>query len=469
MTGSEITAERPMRHISRWKVFGVFCLVVFLFFFGVVFIPWDVKAPNDADLQYTPLTLEPGKNAFTYLEAAGKMQVIEFSATATRPCQDWIKLPSRIGSPSEEWNPAFADEVLAANVAVFPEVEKGLACEHYAHPVGYDWSARLPWLRQHRDLVSLLLLKSKRVQLTGDSIAAAHAVSQAWLLSEKVANNASYLIVWQVGINCQHDALERFDEIISDVKTPESVLRNCLVQLTCWDPQRLSGGYKQAMQVEYQMVITAINHPCVRHDYLRNAEREPRYLVMVPYCFKPKMTAGLFAPYYRHLIGNADRTYVGMSLNYPGRPKDPLKVLDKAEMFINPNSIGKIMFFLRVLAFDVSTLKKYQLEASVAALRMKIALRLYEQKHGRLPDDLKALIPDLLKEIPRDPYDGQPFRYSKTERKVWAVGRDLKDDGGKMKDDRIMVDLLGSDLVLPLGTREMKPTPPPPLGNKPKE
>jgi hypothetical protein len=110
--------------------------------------------------------------------------------------------------------------------------------------------------------------------------------------------------------------------------------------------------------------------------------------------------------------------------------------------------------------------KKCQLQASIAALQLKIALRLYEMKLGQLPDNLNALVPDYLPEIPKDPYDDQPFRYSKTKKKVWAVGSDLIDHGGKAMFDVIMTDRSGGyDLVMPLDPRDPNPPPaaiPPP-------
>jgi hypothetical protein len=93
----------------------------------------------------------------------------------------------------------------------------------------------------------------------------------------------------------------------------------------------------------------------------------------------------------------------------------------------------------------------------VAALRLKLALRQYEKKHGEFPDDLKILVPEWIKEIPRDPYDDQPFRYSKPEKKIWAVGCDLVDRCPEGLEFMHYRRLHNGDLVMPLGTREMKP------------
>jgi hypothetical protein len=40
------------------------------------------------------------------------------------------------------------------------------------------------------------------------------------------------------------------------------------------------------------------------------------------------------------------------------------------------------------------------------------------------------LVPDSLPAVPRDPFDGAPFRYSAGRRLVYSVGENLVDDGG---------------------------------------
>jgi hypothetical protein len=473
MTGSEITAERPMRHISSWKVFGVFCLVVFLFLFGVVFIPWDVQAPNDADLQFKPLTLEAGKNAFTYLEAAGSMCVTKFPK-AGEPDRDWTNLSDLIGSKSEEWDPAFADEVLAANESAFKELEAGLACERYASPQFKDVTIiHLSGLQKYKQLTQLLCLKSKRAQVSGDYAAAASSATQAFRLGQLVTDDANLLIEWLVGIAYESIALARMNEIIADVKTSEPVLRDLLAQLDRWNPKGIERGYRQAMQEEYR--FGKVTHEMLRHG---NAAKifdpnDPfRYWCRVPYCFKLNMTTRMMVPFYRNLIENADRVYAKTNFDYPGMLKYPSGTPDRVALYMSPNSAGKVMLLQLTPALEKALTKKYLIQANVAGLRLKIALRLYEQKHGQLPDDLKALVSEFIKEVPIDSYDGQPFRYSKAERRVWAIGSDLVDNGGNMRDDTEMVDAVPSrkcDVGLRLETREMKPTPPPPPGSKPKE
>jgi hypothetical protein len=68
------------------------------------------------------------------------------------------------------------------------------------------------------------------------------------------------------------------------------------------------------------------------------------------------------------------------------------------------------------------------LRSGVAAL----AVERYRLAHGAWPRDLAGLVPTYLKEVPMDPFDGQPLRYRRTESgaALYCVGPDGKDDQG---------------------------------------
>jgi len=62
-----------------------------------------------------------------------------------------------------------------------------------------------------------------------------------------------------------------------------------------------------------------------------------------------------------------------------------------------------------------------------------IALQRYRLRNGKLPADLGALVPDLLKTLPRDSMDGKTLRYKLQPDGgflLYSVGEDGKDDGG---------------------------------------
>jgi hypothetical protein len=67
-------------------------------------------------------------------------------------------------------------------------------------------------------------------------------------------------------------------------------------------------------------------------------------------------------------------------------------------------------------------------------LQTRFALDLFEQDRGRRPDRLDELVPDYLSQLPVDPYNDQTLKFvsSAGAYKLYSVGRDGKDNGGKI-------------------------------------
>ncbi len=80
--------------------------------------------------------------------------------------------------------------------------------------------------------------------------------------------------------------------------------------------------------------------------------------------------------------------------------------------------------------------KLCQLEALRNAALTALAVERYRLLHaGQTPETLTELVPDVLPEIPRDPFDGQPLRYRRLEQGyvVYSIGPDRIDQGGREK------------------------------------
>ena len=82
-----------------------------------------------------------------------------------------------------------------------------------------------------------------------------------------------------------------------------------------------------------------------------------------------------------------------------------------------------------------------QAVADTARQRLaRTALALERHRHaknGALPESLSGLVPDLLAEVPEDPFAGAPIRYQRTPEGylVYSIGPNGEDDGGERDDD----------------------------------
>jgi hypothetical protein len=79
-------------------------------------------------------------------------------------------------------------------------------------------------------------------------------------------------------------------------------------------------------------------------------------------------------------------------------------------------------------------LKEATLEAFLDAAKIGVACRIYRSQHGKYPEKISDLVPEILKEEPLDPFTGQPLIYRTKENGfiVYSVGSNKKDDNGKM-------------------------------------
>lgn len=101
--------------------------------------------------------------------------------------------------------------------------------------------------------------------------------------------------------------------------------------------------------------------------------------------------------------------------------------------------IGNVPWYFKLTGFQdggaygTIFLKNAQLEATLLAARTGLACRLYKSRNGSYPETLDALVPGILKEIPIDPFTGDPLIYRREGEGfiVYSLGSNQKDDGGR--------------------------------------
>jgi hypothetical protein len=424
------SSDRPIRRISSWKVFGIFCLVSFMFLVGVVFIPWDIKPVVAPDLEIQIPQIAPAENAFTWFEKAGLIQHDD---------QGWLGLIEPIGSPREIWDPVLATAMLDRNAAAISFIEKGLACRQYASSQAESIPLLLVWQWQTDWQARMLCLRSKQRQLAGDPTGALVPALQAFRMGQMIIEGSYCLIEWdEEGVQCQKIALQRLEELVADARTPDTVLAAIQTALDQWDAAALTAGYVQAIRGEYTYMMGCRLSRFQKEGGSRGQDWVwwPSSARVVPYLLKPNMTKHEMAVCCRQQIWKAGLPCSKIMPGYPGRPREPRSMVGRIVAMVRPNSAGRTSFFDITWSFDQLLNVKFALQANVAELRLKIGLRQYEGKHGRLPSGLGELVPEFLRELPNDPFADKPFGYSRDERSLWSADRHA---------------------VMPLGTREMKP------------
>lgn len=98
----------------------------------------------------------------------------------------------------------------------------------------------------------------------------------------------------------------------------------------------------------------------------------------------------------------------------------------------NPNAGGYVL----VKGSIGSTIGCIGSGAYAAALHqvtiLQLDLRRHQLETGTLPAKLSQLVPKYLPEVPLDPLDGHPLRWSAKNQAIYSVGQNNLDDGGKL-------------------------------------
>ncbi|MCM8758948.1 MAG: hypothetical protein NC906_04155 [Candidatus Omnitrophica bacterium] len=103
--------------------------------------------------------------------------------------------------------------------------------------------------------------------------------------------------------------------------------------------------------------------------------------------------------------------------------------------------ISKQFFDLYYLAYKAET----RLDALLGAAEIGLAIRIYRRNYSRYPESLNHLTPEILVELPQDPFSGEKYRYKKGPGIiVYSIGENLKDDGGK-SDKKSKLDIVWKD------------------------
>ena len=103
------------------------------------------------------------------------------------------------------------------------------------------------------------------------------------------------------------------------------------------------------------------------------------------------------------------------------------------ERWKNGSSSSRYVSGQLAISLAKSPQRAISIEAQRALTTTAIALKRHQLRHGGAAATLAALVPEFLREIPRDIFDGQPLRYrpgAGGSYLLYSIGKDERDDGG---------------------------------------
>ena len=339
----------------------------------------------------------------------------------------WPEDDEKIASANDSFDAAEARSMIERNSKVFEKVAQSLAALEFQVPAMTSYNDTLPYLLAWR-LLAFSLACRQRLLLEEGKLDEAMGVSLSLIqLGHRIQQAQGVVIHFLIGMAFKSMGIERAIQVIE--KDPLAAGR--LIRLAK-ELERLPAAdeaLRDALRQEYVCFASTIELMAqgkLSVDLLEIHPAGPELFLKIPFFLQPNTTKRLAGEFFRSLLS---------SISKPMAETVPWDFTRRygAEgvgMWLRPNSVGR-RGLLILLPSIQSTPNQLRIEGfQMSALRALVALKRFRIARERLPASLADLVPDYLPDVPVDPFDGKPLRYSAEKRLIYSVGEDLKDSGG---------------------------------------
>ena len=311
------------------------------------------------------------------------------------------------------WDQEAVDALLASWRPITSELEELLAKSDLVLPSERNWDSDLDYVRQGHQLTRLHLLAFADEMRQGRPERALEPAWRLLRLGHRLACAQGVLIEHFVGRSIASWGVLSIAVCVGHADLSREALLEIAERLPAFEIDPACA--QDVMRAEYESSSWWID------QFVENAEilEEMGFGPFDRLLFRRELTRRRFLTHYRYWIEVSGRPV-------RGAVQDPLPERGLMSWL---NYTGEQSF---CMASSFSTADaRFELDVSLRTLGSLIALRLWHIDHGVLPASLAKLVPQYLPELPIDPFDGKPLRYSMTEGRIWSVGTDLLDEGGR--------------------------------------
>lgn len=429
--------------LRRWQKVLLICL-------GVLLVPvvaiaiWiavasrDIPPPDFSDLACPFVAVATESNAYNWLMQAGKLVVWGEHA---KEISDRLRDPSTNGveaTSTQVVSAAEVEEILATNAPALALLRRGLACDICQPPlttnlITFESMNVAPQI----NLAKVLRLDQRWKSRNGDVDGALADCLELLCFGDLQTRHAPTLIQYLASRATLAMGLAASRELVASNRLNESSL--LLLDAALRNVDSGTNGLPVAIRGEFQFgsgVLRDLHAGRIPADRMIDNSAAIYYLRKfgVPqFLIKPNETRLLFASGCREAIRNARHLYRDMHFS------DANSELDRdarRRLLWRGNAVGAILVATLQPSMESVNKQLCRGKCDLYGVRLLIALRRYERAKGSLPDRLDDLVPGFIEAVPADPFDGQPLRYSRERRIIWAVGENLRDDGGSKMDSR---------------------------------
>jgi hypothetical protein len=422
---------------SRLNIALTAILIGIVILFGSIILFYSVRMggsrdcpqPDTSDLVIERLSLPDVENAYTYFNAATNS--LFWPTNASIVVRDILREKERDDEHDE-----FAGDLIDNNDKTIEIIKKGLDCRMCQAPEIKTYYDTVSYLSLWRRVGQIMALRAMSERQTGQFTLSTQSCADLLKFGGMIQANAEDLVQYLVGVAVVALGFEQCRQLAYTPGVEEALLRELSDQIGQLGSFDL--GLIRSFKAEYKTMarlIDDVKEGKINYDKpsASNKENISPYIKkhgLPSFMFQPNKTKYLSANHFRILINNASLPYSKMKPIDLSKNELNIEGKSTLSLMMNGNVLGKILGGLVLPNLSGILENKCKVECSAAATRLILACKAYKIRMNELPDSLESLVPKYINSIPLDPYDGQPFKYSKSKAIVYSVGKDLKDSGG---------------------------------------
>jgi hypothetical protein len=360
--------------------------------------------------EYTDLP-EGVENAAGIYESAFASLVLPVDE-ANVPTLGTAKPPAR-GVPLSEAMARAVEQCLATNRQCLALLHEAAGIEHCRY--GYDYRQMLAPAQDRRHAGQLLHVSAVYYANQGDTVAAVTAIEDGLRLSDSLQRESG-LIGYLLRIGCLGLTLNGLERSLSLTAFTDTQLKELSAALA-----------RTGSTLNFTRAI--VTERCFMIEIWRNPSRLGPTGPSLPVRMLPGMRQTWLTDILDHM-----GAYIEAS---------PLPPAERLKRFRQIRDRMQQLSFLHVMAKDTTPAIARVAELDLRArahlelAQTALAIERYRLAGGKVPQRLEELVPQYLKEVPSDPFDGNPIRYRRADPGycLYSVSDDGQDNGGEEKAD----------------------------------
>jgi hypothetical protein len=331
---------------------------------------------------------------------------------ANMPVLGQAKWPDR-GTRLSEPMTKVVEECLAANRQCLTLLHEAAGIEHCRYE--YEYGQILPWARDCRDAEQLLHVSAVYHASKGDTAAAVTDIEDGLRLSDSLQREPA-LIGYLVRIACLGLTLNSLERSLSLTTFTDAQLQELSAALT-----------RTGNTLDFTRVL--VTERCHMIEIWRDSSRVGPTGGGLPVRILPGMR----------------QTWLIDTLDYMEAciEASQLPPVERLKRFRRINSEVQQLSFLHVMAKNTMPAltriaeQDLRARAHLELAKTALALERYRLTGAKVQERLEELVPQYLKEVPSDPFDGNPIRYRRADPGycLYSISNDGQDNGGREKTD----------------------------------